>query len=236
MLRAMPNPTLLILPGLLEDADAFEHQVTALREHGAVVAADLTRHDSMADLARAAFEQAPEGPLAVLGHSMGGYVLLEMLRQDPGRIGSAIFLNTNARPDSEESTANRKRLMELAERDFPAVIRTLLPKLVTEAHLADDAITGTITGMALATGKEAFARQEMAIIGRADSRPGLGAIRSRTLVIAGEHDALMPVDVVREIAQGIPGARFEVVADSGHMTSLEQPEALTRLLAGWLPA
>lgn len=235
MLRAMPNPTLLLLPGLLEDADAFEHQITALREHGAVVAADLTRHDSMADLARAAFEQAPEGPLAVLGHSMGGYVLLEMLRQDPGRIGAAIFVNTNARPDSEESTANRKRLMELAERDFPAVIRALLPKLVTEAHMADDAITGTLTGMALATGKEAFARQETAIIGRADSRPGLAAIRCRTLVIAGEHDALMPVEVVRELAQGIPGARFEVVADSGHMTSLEQPEALTRLLGDWLP-
>lgn len=236
MLRAMPNPTLLILPGLLEDADAFEHQVTSLREHGAVVAADLTRHDSMADLARAAFEQAPDGPLAVLGHSMGGYVLLEMLRQDPGRIASAIFLNTNARPDSEESTANRRRLVELAERDFPAVIRTLLPKLVTEAHLADDGITGTITGMALATGKEGFARQQAAIIGRADSRPGLGAIRCPALVIAGEQDALMPVDVVREIAQGIPGARFEVVADSGHSTSLEQPEALTRLLRDWLSA
>ena len=234
MLRAMPNPTLLILPGLLEDADAFEHQVTSLREHGAVVAADLTRHDSMAALASAAFEQAPEGPLAVLGHSMGGYVLLEMLRRDPARVGCAIFVNTNARPDSAESTANRRRLMELAERDFPAVVRSLLPKLVTEAHLADDAITGTLTGMALATGKEAFARQEAAIIGRADSRPGLGAIRCRTLVIAGEQDALMPVEVVREVAQGIPGARFEVVADCGHMTSLEQPEALTRLVGEFL--
>jgi pimeloyl-ACP methyl ester carboxylesterase len=236
MLRAMPNPTLLILPGLLEDADAFGHQVTTLREHGAVVAADLTRHDTMAGLARAAFEQAPQGPLAVLGHSMGGYVLLEMLRQDPGRITSAVFLNTNARPDSEESTANRRRLMELAGRDFPAVIRSLMPKLVAEAHLADSRITGTITSMALATGKEAFARQQEAIIGRPDSRPGLGAITCPTLVIAGEQDQVMPVEVVREIAEGIPGARFEVVAGSGHMTSLERPAALTRLLGDWLAA
>jgi pimeloyl-ACP methyl ester carboxylesterase len=190
----------------------------------------------MAGLARAAFEQAPQGPLAVLGHSMGGYVLLEMLRQDPGRITSAVFLNTNARPDSEESTANRRRLMELAGRDFPAVIRSLMPKLVAEAHLADSRITGTITSMALATGKEAFARQQEAIIGRPDSRPGLGAITCPTLVIAGEQDQVMPVEVVREIAEGIPGARFEVVAGSGHMTSLERPAALTRLLGDWLAA
>lgn len=225
---------LLILPGLLEDADAFEHQVLALREHAAVLAADLTRADSIAALAREAFAQAPDGPLAAMGHSMGGYVLLEMLRQQPSRIAAAIFLNTNARPDTPESTANRRRLMEMAERDFPAVIRTLLPKLVAPAHLAEAGISGKITEMALATGKEAFARQETAIIGRVDSRPGLKDIRCRTLVVAGDQDQLMPVEVVREIAEGIPGARFEVVKDSGHMTSIEQPEALTRLLRDWL--
>ena len=225
---------LLILPGLLEDADAFEHQVVALRERATVLAADLTREDTMAGLAREALRQAPEGPLAVLGHSMGGYVLLEMLRQAPGRIDSAIFLNTNARPDTPESTANRRRLMEQASRDFPGVIKTLLPKLVTEAHLAEVGIAGKITAMALATGKEAFLRQEAAIIGRADSRPHLADIRCRALVIAADQDALMPVEVVREIAEGIPGARFEVVEDSGHMTSIEQPEALTRLLREWL--
>lgn len=225
---------LLILPGLLEDADAFEHAVVALRERRTVLAADLTREDTVAGLAREAFRQAPDGPLAVLGHSMGGYVLLEMLRQDPGRIEAAAFLNTNARPDTPESSANRRRLMELAERDFPGVIKSLLPKLVTPAHLADPGISGKITAMALATGKEGFLRQENAIIGRADSRPHLAAIRCPALVVAGDQDALMPVEVVREIAEGIPGARFEVVKDSGHMTSIERPEALTRLLRDWL--
>lgn len=225
---------LLILPGLLEDADAFEHPIVALRQHGTVLAADLTREDTMAGLAREAFAQAPEGPLAVIGHSMGGYVLLEMLRQDPGRIEAAVFLNTNARPDTPESSANRRRLMEMAERDFPGVIKTLLPKLVTEAHLAEVDISGKITEMALATGKEGFLRQEKAIIGRIDSRPHLGRIRCRTLVIAADQDQLMPVEVVREIAEGVPGARFEVVKDSGHMTSIEQPEALTRLLSEFL--
>jgi pimeloyl-ACP methyl ester carboxylesterase len=230
----MPTPTLLILPGLLEDADAFEPQVTRLREKAKVLAADLTRGESMAELARHALEQAPEGPIALMGHSMGGYVALEVLRLAPERIARVALVNTNARPDTPESTANRRRLMELAERDFPAVIATLLPKLVTEASLAREGVSGTITEMALATGKEAFIRQEKAIIGRADSRPFLQAIRCPALVVAGEQDQLMPVEVLRELAEGIPGARLEVVKDSGHMTSIEQPEALTRLLRDWL--
>jgi len=227
---------LLILPGLLEDADAFEHSIVALREHCAAVAADLTRADTISALAASALEQAPEGPLALAGHSMGGYVALEILRQAPRRIERLALLNTHARPDTEESTANRRRLMELAERDFPAVIKALLPKLVTPGHLADVDISGKITEMALASGKEAFLRQERAIIGRADSRPHLKDIRCPTLVVAGADDALMPVELLRELAEGIPGARLEVVRDSGHMTSIEQPEALTRLLRDWISA
>ena len=88
--------------------------------------------------------------------------------------------------------------------------------------------------MALATGKEAFLRQQRAIIGRMDSRPHLAAIRCPTLVVAAREDALMPLEVLREIADGIPGARLETVEESGHMVSLEQPEALTRLLRSWL--
>jgi pimeloyl-ACP methyl ester carboxylesterase len=236
MLRVMPTPTLLILPGLLEDADAFEHQIVALREGATVLAADLTRGESMQELARQALEQAPDGPLAVMGHSMGGYVALELLRQAPGRVERVAFVNTNARPDTPESTANRRRLMELAEKDFPAVINTLLPKLVTPAHMAEVGISGKITEMALATGKEAFMRQEKAIIGRADSRPFLKEIRCPALVVAGDQDQLMPVEVLKELADGIPGARLEVVKDSGHMTSIEQPAALTRLLRDWLAA
>ena len=235
MLRGMETPTLLVLPGLLEDADAFAHQVEGLREHATVVIADLTRGESMAELARHALEQAPAS-FALMGHSMGGYVALELLRTAPGRVTRVAFVNTHARPDTPESTANRRRLMELAERDFPAVIATLLPKLVTAESLAKEGIAGTITEMALATGKEAFARQERAIIGRIDSRPSLKDIRCPALVVAGEHDELMPVEVLRELAAGIPGARLEVVKASGHMTSLEQPEALTRLLHDWLSA
>ncbi|MGZ5074660.1 MAG: alpha/beta fold hydrolase [Usitatibacter sp.] len=212
----------------------FRHQLEGLRGLAAFAVADLTRGDSMAELARQAFAQAPKGPIAVAGHSMGGYVALEILRQAPERVTRVAFLNTHARPDSPESTENRMRLMALAEKDFPAVISTLMPKLMTEEHLRNDEITGTISEMALAVGKEGFLRQQRAIIGRMDSRPHLARIACRTLVVAARSDALMPVELLEELANGIPGATLAIVEGSGHMASLEQPEEVTELLRGWL--
>lgn len=165
---------------------------------------------------------------------MGGYVALEVMRQAPGRVTRLALLNTHARPDSAEATENRKRLMALAEKDFPAVIAAQMPKLVNAEHLADAEITATISEMALATGKEAFQRQQRAIMGRIDSRPHLAKIACPTLVLAGREDALMPVELLEELARGIPNARLAIVEGSGHTASLEQPEEVTDLLRDWL--
>jgi pimeloyl-ACP methyl ester carboxylesterase len=224
----------VILPGLLEDADAFQHQIGHLRELAACTVADLTRADTIAGLAKEAIKQAPPGPFSLAGHSMGGYVALEIMRQAPERVTRLALLNTHARPDSPDASENRKRLMDLAERDFKAVIQTLMQKLVAEDDLKDLEITGTITEMALGIGKDAFQRQERAIIGRIDSRPHLANIRCKTLVLAARKDQLMPVELLEELARGIPRSTLAIVEDSGHMASLEQPEEVAQLLEAWL--
>ena len=230
----MSHASLLLLPGLLEDADAFGQVIAGLSDIAIVTVADMTRADSIAGMAQEALSQAPEGPLCLAGHSMGGYVALEIMRQAPQRVGKLALLNTHARPDTPESTENRRRLMAMAEKDFEGVASALLPKLMAPEHLKDPVLTGLIGAMALGTGKEAFIRQETAIIGRIDSRPHLKDIRCPTLVVAARHDALMPVEILEEMAKGIPDARLEVVEDSGHMASMEQPEKVLALLREWL--
>jgi pimeloyl-ACP methyl ester carboxylesterase len=230
----MRKTALLVLPGLIEDADGFAHQVAGLAEVADIVVADLTRSDTIAGLANDALAQAPQGTFALAGHSMGGYVALEIMRSAPERVERLALLNTNARPDSPESTENRRRLLALAERDFDAAVATLLDKQLSPAHLADPALTATITQMARSVGREAFARQQKAIMGRADSRPGLSRIACPTLVVAGKDDAIMPVALLEELAQGIPGARLEVIDECGHAAMLERPEAVTDALHIWL--
>ncbi len=79
-------------------------------------------------------------------------------------------------------------------------------------------------------------RQQEAIIARIDSRPHLGRIRVPTLVVAARHDALMPVEILKEMADAIPGSRLAILEDCGHMATLEQPKKLVALLKEWIAA
>lgn len=232
----MAASPILFLPGLLEDADAFEFQIGRLGKLAPCSVADLTRAGSIAQLAKDALREAPEGRFCLAGHSMGGYVALEVMRQAPERVERLALLNTHARPDTPEATENRRRLMALAEKDFNAVIETLMPKVLAAEHACDPDMTGLITEMALSTGKEAFLRQERAIIGRIDSRPHLAGIRCPTLVVAARLDALMPVEILEELARGIPRSTLAIVERSGHTAPIEQPEEVATLLVAWLKA
>ena len=228
------TPNLLFLPGLLEDAEVFRPLIDGLAPQVSSSVADLTRSNTIAAMARDALAQAPAGKFSLAGHSMGGYVALEVMRQAPDRVERLALVCTHARPDSPESTENRRRLIALAERDFPAVIATLMQKLVTPDHLKDAELTGTISEMALGVGKEGFRRQQEAIIGRRDSRPHLKGIACPTLVLAGRDDQLMPVELLQELADGIKGARLTIVEDCGHVATLEQPARVQDAFLEWL--
>jgi pimeloyl-ACP methyl ester carboxylesterase len=225
---------LLLLPGLLTDARLFEPQLRGLADIAGPVVAELSGAATVAALAKGAIAAMPPGRFAVAGLSMGGYVALEVMRQAPGRVSALALLNTNARPDTAEGTANRRRLMALAEKDFPAVNAALVPKLLHPDHVKDARLVKRLDDMAFAIGVEGFKRQQEAIIGRVDSRPHLGAIRVPTMVLAAREDLIMPLEVSEEMARGIPGARLEMVEHCGHLSSLEQPDAVTALLRAWI--
>lgn len=67
-----------------------------------------------------------------------------------------------------------------------------------------------------------------------DASPDLGRIAAPTLVIAGADDPATPVDMVREIADGVPGAEFLVVPHAAHLLNAEQPQVVTDALAAHL--
>jgi pimeloyl-ACP methyl ester carboxylesterase len=90
--------------------------------------------------------------------------------------------------------------------------------------------------MAAETGPEAFVRQLRALMSRPDARPFLPNIRCKTLVLVGDGDTLTPPELSNEIAGLIPDSRLVVVPDCGHISTLEQPEAVTKALVEWLKA
>jgi len=236
--RLLPHlPTsLVLLPGLLCDAALWAPQVGALSDIADPWIADLTRHDSIAEMAAAVLREAPAERLAVAGLSMGGYVAQEMVRQAPRRVERLALLDTRARLDEPDETQRRHALMELAQQEggFAPVTSRLLPLLVHPARVKDEPLVRTIREMAERVGLAAYLRQQKAIIGRPDFRPHLASIGCPTLVLCGRQDALTPLAFHEEIAAAIPGARLEIIEDCGHLSTLERPAQVNALLRAWL--
>lgn len=230
----MPDrQTLLLLPGLLCDAALWEPVLPALSDIARPLVADLAQDDSIAAMARRALAVAPPR-FALAGLSMGGYVAFEILRQAPERVSRLALLDTSARPDTEEQTRRRRLLMALAETgQFRGVTPRLLPQLIHPSR-AGTPLAQAVMDMAERIGRDAFLRQQRAIMGRADSRPMLPAIAVPTLVGVGAEDALTPPHLAEEMAAGIPGARLERFAGCGHLPTMEDPAASAAALRPWL--
>jgi pimeloyl-ACP methyl ester carboxylesterase len=225
---------LVLLPGLLNDRALWQAQVAGLADVAAPEVPDLTRRESVAELAGDVLADAPER-FALAGLSMGGYVAFEILRQAPERVTRLALLDTRADPDGPEQVQRRQDMIQLArDGSFAEVPERLLPVLVHEPYREDPQVAGTLRQMARRVGPEGFIRQQTAIMNRPDSRPLLPEIGVPTLVLCGRQDQLSPVDTHQEMARQVPQAELVVVEDAGHLTPLEQPDAVTRALRAWL--
>lgn len=224
----------VFVPGLLCDAALWAHQIAHLEAIAECHVGDTRRDDTIAGMAETVLEAAPDR-FALAGLSMGGYVAMEIMRQAPDRVTRLALLDTAAQPDTEERRQSRLELMKLAEiGEFKGVAPRLLPQFIHPDRLRDGTLTDNIMDMTQRVGRDAFLRQQHAIMGRIDSRPSLADIRVPTLVLCGRQDALTPVERHEEIAALVPGARLSVVEDSGHMSPMERPQAVTVLLRDWL--
>jgi pimeloyl-ACP methyl ester carboxylesterase len=125
-------------------------------------------------------------------------------------------------------------MMKMAQTDFERVVNALLPKLLLPANMRNAAIVSTVKAMAASAGKDAYCRQQEAIIGRIDSRPDLAKIRCPTLVLCGREDALTPVALHQEMANAIAGSRLVVAEQCGHLSTLEQPRLVALNLVHWI--
>jgi pimeloyl-ACP methyl ester carboxylesterase len=228
---------LVLIPGLLCDAQLWQHQAEELADIADIWIADHTRSDTMSSIARDVLADAPFARFAVAGLSMGGYIALEIMRQAPERVARLALLDTAAGGERPEQTKTRMDFIALAERgQFARVTETLLPLLVHPSRFGERALTDTIKSMAGNIGKDAFKRQERAIISRADSLELLAAITCPTLVLCGRQDALTPLARHEEIAAGVKGARLEIIENCGHLSTLERPAEVNSALRRWLSA
>lgn len=224
----------VMIPGLMASPRLYAGQVPELWRFGPVTVADHTRDDTMSGIAQRILANAPP-KFALIGLSMGGYISFEIMRLAPERVARLALLDTSARPDlPEQSEARRAQIGEARGGRLLDVLERAFPTWVHPARRADRALWSLVVAMADETGVEGFVRQQLANIGRVDSRPTLATIRCPTLVVVGEQDTLTTPERAAEIAGGIAGARLVTIPECGHMSAAEQPEKVTAALVEFL--
>lgn len=224
--------TLVFACAHLTDERLFAHQVGALQagfDCRVFAFRDLTTLGAMAEELLA---HAPPR-FTLIGLSLGGYLAFEVLRRQPGRIGRLVLLDTRAVADDE--TQRQGRFADI-ERVKAGGIEALIPSLPARwMHPAHRAGLGELmASMARSIGARGQFNQQQAMLGRPDSRADLRGVRVPTLIACGREDMVTPLAEHERMRDCVAGARLEVFEQCGHLSTIEQPERVTSLLAHWL--
>jgi pimeloyl-ACP methyl ester carboxylesterase len=228
----------LLLPGLVCDAEVWAHARNAMSAHCEVRIADHGQLDSLGAMADKVLREAP-ARFALAGHSMGGRVALEIMRRAPERVAALALLDTGISPlapgdAGEREAAGRYELLEIARtQGMTAMASQWVQGMIWKPRLTDAALVGAVVDMMARSHAEVFAAQIRALLGRPDASALLPGIRCPTLVLCGQEDSWAPAARHSEMAARIPGARLILVPECGHMSTMERPEAVTRALLDW---
>jgi pimeloyl-ACP methyl ester carboxylesterase len=225
---------ILLVPGLGGSPRIYAPVAPALWRLGPVTVANHIRDDNMGAIARRILAEAPPR-FALAGHSMGGYIAFEIMRQAPDRVAKLALINTQARPDTPEATARRRsQIARTKAGEYHAVLDELFPGFVHPSRREDASLRQLVHDMGDDVGAEGFVRQQTAIINRPDSRPTLAWIKCPTLVLSGDEDNIIPNSLSKEIAEGIHGAKLTIIPHCGHTSQAERPQATADALVEWL--
>ena len=244
------------------DRDYWRPVVERLRGVRAIVP-DLRGHGASqlvglgAGLPVGGFAEAPDAPVltmeqlgrdvvALLGHlgieeayfvgcSIGGYVLMELVRRVPERMKGLAFVCSKAQGDAAANRAKRKANIELVQAEgtgkffdgmaqslIGATARSARPEIVSELRAQ------------MAVSAEAAIAVQAGLAVRPDSVADIAAIRVPVLAIAGGEDAAVTAAEMEAFERAPGGCAFHLISDAGHFAAYERPDEVAGMLGAWL--
>jgi 3-oxoadipate enol-lactonase len=243
------GPVVLLLHGFPLDHTMWDHQARYLVAKGfRVIRPDLRGHgkspvvnetSSMEHMVHDVLRLCDELNVKKFragGFSVGGYVLLELLRRHPERVEGVLLVDTRAEPDSEEAKKGRRDFIDkIRSQGSNALVDVMLPKLLSDqTKKQHPGLVDQVRRLIMATPPEGAIRILEGMIERPDQRPSLGAIEVPTLVVVGAEDKLTPPDAAMVLQKGIANSQLRIVTGAAHLVPMEQPEPLNHFLDHWV--
>lgn len=173
----------------------------------------------------------------LVGHSMGGYVVLAFARMFTERVARLALISSRLAADAPEQATARRTLATRVERErsIEPVVESYLPRLFAPQTRAQ---RPEVVERAYAIARQndplgAAATLRGAAL-RASSEDIAGDLGVPALIIAGACDRVVPIEESRAIAERFLQARLAVCDSSGHLPMLEQPDCVSDALTRWI--
>ena len=239
--RQRPASTIVFLHAFPLRAEMWQRNLDSLPDGWRAIAPDFRWEAGvgMSDLAGDVVDLLDHLEItkaAVVGCSMGGYVLFEMLKSAPRYISAVGLVSTRPGADNEEGRKNRQRMMELAGREgSEAIAAQMVPKLVGATTQRDrPEVAKFVRELVMQNTPDRITAAVAAMMNRNDSTPLLAKIDVPALVVHGAEDALIPPAEAEGMHRAIRNSQLELMPLSGHLPNLEQPEAFDGILRQFL--
>ena len=173
----------------------------------------------------------------VVGLSLGGYVAMEMLRQDSSRVAGLALVDTKASADGDEARANRLRVADqvLEAGSTAALARAMLPALLGATTLAGrPEVVDRVRGWIEQADPAGVAWAQRAMAARPDSHGDLAALTVPVLVLWGDEDTLAPRTEQESMIEALRDVRSVEIPGCGHLSAVESPQDVAAALVAFL--
>ena len=239
------GPAVLLLHGCPLTGSSFDAQVKALSGRYRFIVPDIrgfgetplgdgpTEMSLIARDALALLDALKIDSVVVGGVSMGDYAALALLREDAGRVGGLVLMDTQATADDAEGKARREATAKQAlESGLAPFAETMVPKMVAAG--LDSPVGRDVAAMMRSITPAGMAAAQRGMGLRPDSKDILARYAGSALIIVGEHDPITPPAKAKELAGLITGARLELIPGAAHLPNQEQPERVNAVLDSFL--
>ena len=169
---------------------------------------------------------------ALVGLSVGGMIAQAVTAADPDRVTALVLCDTAAKI-GDAATWNA-RIAAVEAKGLDSIADAVMERWFTRAYRDREAVALQGWRTMLARQPAAGYAATCAAIRDADLRRQTATLRVPTLCVVGDQDLSTPPDLVRQTALTIQAARFEIIAEAGHIPCVEQPDVLARLISDHL--
>ncbi len=226
--------SLVLLCGLLCDETFWTDIPDRLASVADVRVVSFRGFSSIRAMAEHVLALAPER-FAVAGHSMGGRVALQVIRDAPHRVTGLGLLNTAVHAVRDGEPQSRGRLLRVAhERGMAALAAEWLPPMMGSDASRTAELLPRLTAMIGRWSAGDYAAQISAMLHRPDALSVLASVAVPTLLLSGSDDSWSPVSQHESIRRRIPHATLFEIHGAGHMAPIERPEPVAVALREWL--